>query len=76
VASRQTEQQEAAGQAWSQQSCGHFCGSARVVPAGVSGDGGTSRTTQEGTYDGWDPELESLPDTHGRWPGIEGERPG
>jgi hypothetical protein len=30
--------------------------------------------TQEGTYDGWNPDLEGLPDKHGRRPGIGGKR--
>lgn len=33
-----------------------------------------ARQHEEGTCDGWDPDLESLPDTRGRRPGIAGER--
>ena len=53
---------------------GHSCGQARVVPAAGSGDAGASRMTQEGTHDGWNPDLEGLPDRHGRRPGIGGKR--
>jgi hypothetical protein len=32
--------------------------------------------TQEGTHDGWNPDLEDLPESRGRWPGLGGEREG
>jgi hypothetical protein len=48
-------------------SCEHSCGRARVVPSAVFGDRGASWITQEDRHDGCYPDLESIPDTRGRW---------